>query len=505
MIHVSRREASLSDISSRVGQIVDRIDIDELPRILRRRLWLILSIVAASMFAAAVFLYVVPPRYTSEMPILVEGKGGTVLNLQATLADQPWDEASIISQLTVIQSRKLAGRVVDALRLNEDPEFNKALRPENAFYRGVRQVAGFLNVPMSNPEPETLAQQRIVDEFLKRLEALNVPRSRIVVLKFTSTQPETAATVLNALADQYVLFGLEDRFDNARKSTTWLANRAQKLREQVEQAEAAVSSYRRQHGLFETDTQLLIAKQISDVNARLTDATIETGASRRSSRRPSVHCPRATNSRRSGRCCGPDLIAKFREEEMLLERKEAELREQLGPRHPSIDPASCRAGAPARPDPRRDQPDRAGPGIGAARRSQPRGRAAQGSAEPRGAAVDNQPKPRSACARWSAMHRRNGSCLRSCSLALNESKTEETVESQTPTARIVSVAPVPKRPSFPQPIPTMLIALSGRPRSASSSHSLPSSSIRAFAARNSSRRRRVYPCWRWYRGKEPQS
>lgn len=75
-----------------------------------------------------------------------------------------------------------------------------------------------------------------------------------------------------------MLSALEDKFENARKSTAWLASRAQKLREQVEEAEAAVESYRRQHGLFETDQQLLIAKQISDMNARLTDATIEKGA-----------------------------------------------------------------------------------------------------------------------------------------------------------------------------------------------------------------------------------
>lgn len=161
MVHVARRETSLSHISSRAGQIVDSIDIEELPRILRRRLWLIVSIMAASVIAAATILYVLPSRYTSEIAILVGGEAGTVFNLQVALANQPADEAWILSQLTVVQSRKLAERVIDALGLDRDREFNKSLRSASVFDSVVQRTAEFLHVPAATAEPdEVLVRQR---------------------------------------------------------------------------------------------------------------------------------------------------------------------------------------------------------------------------------------------------------------------------------------------------------------------------------------------------------
>ena len=460
MIHVSHREASLQHISTRVGQAVDRIDISEMPRILRRRIWLILAIVAAAMIAATVFLYFFPPRYTSEMAILIGREPGSAPSLQAALVNQPTDEASIISELTVIQSRKLAERVIDVLRLEDDPEFNKALRPENALGWGVRQVAGFLNLPMPNPEHEDLAKQRVVDRFLRHLEVINVPRSRTAVLKFTSARPDTAASVLNELAEQYLLSGLEDSFDNARKSATWLASRTEKLREQVEQAEAAVESYRQQHGLYQTDTQSLIAKQISDLNARLTDAGVEVGAAEAQL----AQAQRALASRDEAAAIGQvlrsDLIVKFREEEMLLERKEAEAREQLGPRHPSM--IQLRAEQERLQDRIRIEISRVVQGLESeVRVARSREASLRKDLEKleRQMAQMNQASIGLHTLERDAQSKRL--LLEKLLVSLNETKAQESVESQAGTARIISAAPIPERPSFPQLIPTLLAALLG--------------------------------------------
>lgn len=458
MIHISHREASRRNISTPVKHVVDSIDISDAPRILRRRMGLILSIVAASMIAAIAFLYFFPPRYTSEMAILIGREGASAPNLQAALVNQQADEAAIISELTIIQSRMLAGRVIDALRLDNDPEFNKALRPENAFGWGVRQVAGLLNLPMPNPGHEDLTEQRIIDQFLRHLEVINVPRSRTAVLKFTSTRPDTAATVLNELGEQYLLSGLEDSFENARKSATWLATRTEKLREQVEQAEAAVESYRQQHGLYQADTQSLIAKQISDVNTRLTDASVEVGAAEAQLAQARGALASRDEAAAIGQVLRSDLIAKFREEEMLLERKEAEAREQLGPRHPSM--IQLRAEQERLQDRIRIEISRVVQGLESEVRVAHSREAAlrkdlqnleQQMAQMNEASIALHTLERDAQSKRLLLEKLLAS--------LNETKAQETVESQVGTARIISAAPIPEHPSFPQPIPTLLAAL----------------------------------------------
>lgn len=458
MIHISHREASRRHISTPVKHVVDSIDISEAPRILRRRMGLILSIVAASMIAAIVFLYFFPPRYTSEMAILIGREGASAPNLQAALINQQADEAAIISELTIIQSRMLAGRVIDALRLDNDPEFNKALRPENAFGWGVRQVAGLLNLPMPNPGHEDLTEQRIIDQFLRHLEVINVPRSRTAVLKFTSKRPDTAATVLNELGEQYLLSGLEDSFENARKSATWLATRTEKLREQVEQAEAAVESYRQQHGLYQADTQSLIAKQISDVNTRLTDASVEVGAAEAQLAQARGALASRDEAAAIGQVLRSDLIVRFREEEMLLERKEAEAREQLGPRHPSM--IQLRAEQERLQDRIRIEISRVVQGLESEVRVAHSREAAlrkdlqnleQQMAQMNEASIALHTLERDAQSKRLLLEKLLAN--------LNETKAQETVESQVGTARIISAAPIPEHPSFPQPIPTLLAAL----------------------------------------------
>lgn len=257
-----------------------------------------------------------------------------------------------------------------------------------------------------------------------------------------------------------MLSALEDKFENARKSTAWLASRAQKLREQVEEAEAAVESYRRQHGLFETDQQLLIAKQISDMNARLTDATIEKGAIGAQLTQAQHALFSRDELAAIGQVLRSDLIAKFREEEMLLERREAELREQLGPRHPSM--IQLRAEQERLQNRIRVEINRIVQGLESEMRVASDREAAlrkdlqnlEGQlAKINEASIGLRTLERDAQAKRVLLEKLLSS--------LNESKTEEGVESQTPTARIISVAPVPERRSFPQPLPTMLIALCG--------------------------------------------
>src|SRR5512147_3198820 len=55
------------------------------------------------------------------------------VDLRPILSGQPPDEAFILSELDVIRSRSLAKRVIDKLRLDENPDFDKSVRPDGFF------------------------------------------------------------------------------------------------------------------------------------------------------------------------------------------------------------------------------------------------------------------------------------------------------------------------------------------------------------------------------------
>ncbi len=326
--------------------IAQEIDLEESLRILWRRRGVIAATVALVTLSTLAYVLVVPARYTSELQILFESKVGPVFDLKAAVADQPQDEASILSELEVIKSRGLAERVIDRLALTDNPEFNEELRGPGVVERllktaGLDEALGIeLDSPSINaPDDSTrdhFRRQRIIDAFLGRLQARQVPRSRAVDVRFTAADPAVAAGALNTLAELYLVARLEDRFTNAQRASGWLASQVQRLREKVEEAERAVEDYRKAHGLFTGEHVDLINERISELSSKLTDATI----ARRALEANLAQVRKLLNGTDQvdsvSEVLQSSLVQRFREEEAELERKEAEYGQKYGPRHPQM-------------------------------------------------------------------------------------------------------------------------------------------------------------------------
>jgi uncharacterized protein involved in exopolysaccharide biosynthesis len=225
--------------------------------LLRRRWWAVGAVVLVTSIIGA-FVYLVGPRYTAELTAVFESHGREVFNLEASLAGLPQDEASLLNRVEIFRSRSLADRVIRNLQLQNDPEFNEKLKPEGRIYAWFSNIVGrllgehsFLLLPAtpSGEKGENIARQRIVDNVLRRLEVQPISRSRSVMMRFTAEDPVTAAKVANALGEQFVVAHLEDKLENARRATTWLATHVERLREDVQKAEAKAEAYRRQHNL----------------------------------------------------------------------------------------------------------------------------------------------------------------------------------------------------------------------------------------------------------------
>ncbi len=324
--------------------IAQEIDLEETLRILWRRRTVIAATVALATLSTLAYVLIVPARYTSELQILFESKVGPVFDLKAAVADQPQDEASILSELEVIRSRGLADRVIERLSLDRNPEFNEELQGPGLLARfaaivGLDQLPGLdfvTDKPDSDKARAHFSRQRMIDAFLARLNARQVPRSRAVAIRFTAADPEVAAEALNALAELYLVARLEDRFTNAQRASGWLAAQVQRLREKAEDAERAVEDYRRSHGLFAGERVGLINERISALSAKLTDATIARRALEANLSQVRRLVEGTDEIESVSQVLQSTLVQRFREEEAELERKEAEYGQKFGPRHPQM-------------------------------------------------------------------------------------------------------------------------------------------------------------------------
>ncbi|MEM9965548.1 MAG: capsular biosynthesis protein, partial [Asticcacaulis sp.] len=106
-------------------------------------------------FFVAVFLLVtlavfVPvllqaPRYTSGSSVMIDPRTMNASPVEDVLSGLPADAATIDTEVEIIRSRTLATRVVESLKLDEDPEFN----PDVAEKKGL-----FGGKPKAKPTPE---------------------------------------------------------------------------------------------------------------------------------------------------------------------------------------------------------------------------------------------------------------------------------------------------------------------------------------------------------------
>lgn len=327
----------------------------DLFKMLARRRWLIALTVILFTGLATAAVMLMTPKYTATVELVFQSKPLGFINVEAALTGEPQDDAALESDVAVLQSRDIATAVVDSLRLVDDPEFNENLPPywpaervrrwlaDQAQY--VSQATGvpvydwfFAKDEMFTPEQaREIERQQVVDNFIEQLKAVRVPTSRVANVSFTSEDPVKASTIANAVADTYMTYKLEKKFDANRRASTWLADRVQTLRQQVQASERAVEEYRSKFGLLQGGQNVsLIVEQVSQLSAQLTEARIARNESQ--SRLAQVQRLQASGGDLTTleEVLQSPLIQRLREQEADVARRIADLSSEYGPRHPRI-------------------------------------------------------------------------------------------------------------------------------------------------------------------------
>src|SRR5690349_18683158 len=90
-------------------------------QIFRRRKWLILFVVLLIMVCSTFAVFSLTPQYTAEASVLINDRHPPVIKAEDLAPLQPIDAEAVQTEIQVIRSRVLIGRVVDKLGLIGDP------------------------------------------------------------------------------------------------------------------------------------------------------------------------------------------------------------------------------------------------------------------------------------------------------------------------------------------------------------------------------------------------
>ena len=95
--------------------------------VLRWRAWLIGAVTLATVLVAGLALLVILPRYKATTVVLVDPRQQRVTNSEVVISGIGADAAAVESQVELIESSALARKVIERLKLDQDPDFGPSL------------------------------------------------------------------------------------------------------------------------------------------------------------------------------------------------------------------------------------------------------------------------------------------------------------------------------------------------------------------------------------------
>lgn len=331
------------------------LDIKELLAILRRRRWVILSVVALITTLATLIGLQLTPKYTAKALVMIDPRKERVVNVEEVLQGINPDAVVVETQIKVIRSRAHIERVMERLRLFADAEFNPRLR------EGDRQVAfrfggvweqllgwlpdsimvatGLAEEPVLDADgqvPETMAREAAIETFAGNLGVTQEGRSFVIAITFTSVDPVKAARVANAVARLYVEAERDRKVEATREASGWLAERLEALRNEVIRAERAVEAYRVQAGLVDAGGRSLQEQELLDLNRELSVARAALAEREAKLRLINDLRRRGEDLASIADVIDSPVIVNLRQQEALLLRDEAELKTYYGEKHPKM-------------------------------------------------------------------------------------------------------------------------------------------------------------------------
>jgi|FEC22Drversion2_1045045.scaffolds.fasta_scaffold00233_10 succinoglycan biosynthesis transport protein ExoP len=306
----------------------------------RRRMWIAVPVVVLTGLAV-LWLSSVTPLYRSTARVIVENRESAFTRPSTTVEERALlDQEAVKSQVQLILSADLSREVIRKEGLDRSPEFNPS---------GGRLLSPLLSLLGIVRDTTHLSQdQRILDRYYDRLTVYQVDNSRVIAIEFSSSDPEVAARVANAVADGYIAMQRAAKQEITRDAGDWLSSQIAQLTTKVDEAERKVEEFRSQHGLFSTlrgsaEPQTLSQQELSELTSQLALARAQKSEAQARARmiREMIESGRPIEA---SEVLNSALIQNLVTQQVTLTAQIAELSSTLGPLHPRMKELNAQLG-----------------------------------------------------------------------------------------------------------------------------------------------------------------
>jgi succinoglycan biosynthesis transport protein ExoP len=222
------------------------------------------------------------------------------------------------TQYKILTSRGVAARVIEALKLQDTPEF-KALAAQD---------------PEATPEK---LQGEMIDLFLRKLVVTPVKDTYLVEVAFKSPDRDLSKKVTDSLAREYMQLVIDSRTQSFTLVKEWLGRQLQQMADKLQTSQKKLFEFGQKHDFYalEDKDNVIIQKYI-ELSALLTKAQSERMAKEaqyQQIKENGTNAPLVTNN---------PLIMNLRQELVAQTAKVSALNRTFRPGHPQMQEEQAR-------------------------------------------------------------------------------------------------------------------------------------------------------------------
>ncbi|MEM1047763.1 MAG: Wzz/FepE/Etk N-terminal domain-containing protein [Pseudomonadota bacterium] len=309
--------------------------------------------ITAVVVITAVVTYVgvslIAPKYRAETKILIESQDTALTGSPRGQEEQRavLDQQGVISQVQLLESVDLARSVIRSKNLAALSEFNPSvgsllpsLSDITALFSVAEDTGEGANESTAANEQAIRAQgvsDKVLERYFKRLEVYQIEDSRVIVVRFWSTDPDLAAEIANAIVAEYSKIQADAKRTSTKSTIAFLEPEIQTLQNQARAAQRRVVEFRAGADLLlGADNQTLTQQQLSELNSQLSAARARKSDAEAKAGLILELLRSGSALETASDVLGSAFIQRLRERQVALRARIAELSTTLLPNHPEI-------------------------------------------------------------------------------------------------------------------------------------------------------------------------
>ena len=275
--------------------------------------------VALALIVGAVISLLSRPTYRATTTLDIEkDKASPVDVTSGPVSYVGYDVEFLPTQTKLMKSREVAERVVQRLNLAQSADFNPGRK-------GFSQNTDVVTSGKDSIARTALAVQKLV-------EVVPIRGTNLVELSYVASSPKLAADVANSIADAYIDWNLESKFQVVGQASQFLTTQIEQLKGEIDRKEQQLQAYGRSKDIVSVDPHANGTLQnLESLNKDYSDAVAD-----RVAKEARYHEVQTARPDTIADTLSNGLVTQLRQDEAKLERDYAEKLNLFKPEWPAM-------------------------------------------------------------------------------------------------------------------------------------------------------------------------